>query len=289
MENREEIKDGVKQRIIEFMAEQITKEDSFASLKSELIEELFTKKQTKTTVVKDGPTRDLDTFGTVATKAESSLQALKDKQAEFYKKIINAKLGIGANENIIKLIKGLQDKESVSYSDVIDQLSGKRIDSYVEHITDPRLKGTLTQATIARTKETVLKELKEVLANPFSSTLEFSVNNYINEDNFYKTYLVNDKTKDLKFQCSYVYNNSTNHSYIDNLSVDSKGLLIYGEELGIPFALDAIDLIDKADLTKDKAAKAVERSLKRSASGIEIKKPVRKKANLKKPSTKGKK
>ncbi len=45
MEKREELKDGVKQRLIEFMADQIVKEESFTELKNELIGELLVKKE----------------------------------------------------------------------------------------------------------------------------------------------------------------------------------------------------------------------------------------------------
>src|ERR1035437_4714800 len=45
MEQRQKLKDSVKQRVIEFMAEQIAKEESFLDLKSELVDELLVKKE----------------------------------------------------------------------------------------------------------------------------------------------------------------------------------------------------------------------------------------------------
>lgn len=45
MEQRKQLKDSVKQKVIEFMAEQITKEESFLDLKTELVDELFITKE----------------------------------------------------------------------------------------------------------------------------------------------------------------------------------------------------------------------------------------------------
>lgn len=282
MENREEIKNGVKQRVIEFMAEQITTEDSFAKLKSELIEEFFSKKETKQ-IIKDEKPKDLtslledrfmdkkivpptDTFGASAIKANSSLEAIKDRQLEFNKKIINAKLGLGVNQNIINIIKNIQDKDSTSYADVLDYLSGNSVPNYNDSIVDPRLKGQLSHGNIDRLRTAAMTDLKEIISNPFANDLEFVVKHDINEDNYHKSYLVNDKNKDFKLECSYVYNKKLNHKYIDKFSVDSKGILLHGEELEIPFAIEAMDLMMIAEKIRDKAIKALERTVKQETS-----------------------
>lgn len=308
MENREEIKNGVKQRVIEFMAEQITTEDSFAKLKSELIEEFFSKKETKP-VIKDEKPTDLktmlenrflenklvpptDTYGASAIKSESSLQAIKDRQASYYKKIIDAKLGVGVNQNIINVIKNIQDKDSKSYADVLDYLSGKNVPSYNNSIIDPRLKGELSHENIERLRTAAMADLKDTLSNPFANDLEFVVKHDINEDNYHKSYFVNDKNKDFKLECSYIYNKKLNHKYIDKFFVDSKGVLLHGEELEIPFAIEAMDLMVIAEKIRDKAIKALERTVKQETSKKESPKktiPNKKLATTaKKPQVKGK-
>lgn len=275
MENREEIKDGVKQRIIEFMAEQITNEESFINLKSELIEELFYKKETKK--IEPEPAKNLDTFTNVASKAETSLQKLKERQAEHYKKIIDVKLGRNTNENVQKLIKELQDKDSTSYSDVIEQLDGKNIPEYKDFFTDPRLNGLLTKEKIDAFKVNSMAALKDSLLNPFSDNLSTRIQYHTHEDNYYKSYNVHDKEKDFKFDCSYIYNKNNNQKYIDKFQVDSKGFLLHGEELGIPFAIEAMELIDQAEVVRQKAIKTIERNAKRNSKVQESKSRARNK------------
>lgn len=304
MENREEIKNGVKQRVIEFMAEQITKEDSFASLKSELIEEFFSKKETKT-ATKEEPSSDLsslltdrilskkivppvDTFGASAIKAENSLQAIKDRQLEFNKKIINAKLGLGVNQNIINIIKGLQDKDSSSYTDVFKYLSGENVPNYNESFIDPRLRGELSHGNIERLRDAAMVDLKEILSNPFANDLEFVIKHNINGDNYSKSYVVNDKNKNFRLDCSYVYNKALNHKYIDKFSIDSKGILLHGEELEIPFAIEAMDLMTKAEKIREKAIKALERTVKKESVKKEPIKKAPIKHSIKKPQVKSK-
>lgn len=45
MENRQEIKENVKRRIVEFMAEEIIKEDIYFQLKQEIVNELLDAKR----------------------------------------------------------------------------------------------------------------------------------------------------------------------------------------------------------------------------------------------------
>lgn len=266
MEQREEIKDGVKQRIIEFMAEQITKEESFIDLKSELVEELFRKKEIKAPIIKNEPLRDLSTFSVVATKAEDSLQKIKDRQAEYYKKILDVKLGKATNENVQRLIKQLQDKDSTSYLDVLDQLNGKKVPDYNEFIIDPLLKTDFNSEKRQELQDSSLSTLKEILVNPFSNSLEAHVNYYSNEENYRKEYSVFDKNQNFRFECCYVYNKATNQKYIDKFSVDSKGFLLSGDELGIPFAIAAMDLVDQAEETRQAAIKMIEKKSRKPAT-----------------------
>jgi hypothetical protein len=268
MEQREEIKDGVKQRIIEFMAEQITKEESFIDLKSELVSELFKKKESKIQVSQTTEAKDLDTFSKVSVASESALEKIKEKQASYYKKILDVKLGRGTNENVQKLIKELRDKDSSTYSDVLEQLNGNKLQDYKEFIIDPRLRGELPNEKQSELRASSLTALADILSNPFSKTLDMSVQSYTNEENYYKTYSVNDKIQNFKFDCSYVYNNTTKQTYFDRFQVDSKGFLLFGEELGIQFALDAIALIDQAESIKDEAISLIEKR----AEGTNIKK-----------------
>lgn len=272
MENREEIKDGVKQRIIDFMAEQITREESFANLKAELITELFAKKTVTTKVVNES-SQDLDTFTVVAAKAEDSLQKIKDRQAEYYKKIIDVKIGKGTNENVQRLIRQLNDSDSTTYSDVIEQLDGKKMMDYKEFIIDPTLKGDLTEEKKQNLRNLSLSALKKKLEHPFTGTLEIDVLCQTNEGNYYKSYMAHDKIENFTFKCSYVYNEFTKNKHIDSFYVDSKGFLLTGNDLGIPFAIEAMNLIDEAEIVRQKAIDMVEKSNKRKAARI---KPTRK-------------
>lgn len=260
MEQREEIKSGVKQKVIEFMAEQITREDSFSSLKSELITEFFSKKEIK--IENSSTPGNLSSFEFVATKAEDSLQKIKDRQAEYYKKIIDVKLGKNTNINIQKIIKQLQDKDSTSYADILQQLDGKNIPDYNDFIIDPKLKSDFTEGNKQRFRDSSLSIMKEIMANPFSDTLSSTIRYYTNEHNYRKEYNVSDKNINFTFECSYVYNSITNQKYIDSILVDSKGFLLTGDELGIPFAIDAMELMDKSEVVRQKAIKNLERKTK---------------------------
>ena len=266
MEKREEIKDGIKQRIIELMSEQITKEESFADLKSEVIEEFFHKKETKTPVVNESPKPLTDTFSFVAAKAEDSLQKIKERQAEYYKKIVDVKLGKNTNENIQRLIKQLQDTDSTSYADILQKLDGRDIPDYNEFIIDPRLKSDFTETKKEELRVLSLDTLEKIMSNPFSKTLEAKVSYFSNEDNYRKEYSAYDSEQNFRFECSYTYNKETNQKYIDKFSVDSKGFLLTGAELGIPFAIEAMYIMDQAEQKRQDAIDIVEGKTKRKPS-----------------------
>lgn len=287
------------------MAEQIATEDSFASLKSELIEEFFSKKEIKPAIKDENPTdlktlldktffdkkfvSSTDTFGASVIKANNSLEAIKDRQLEFNKKIINAKLGLGVNQNIINIIKNIQDKDSTSYADVLDYLSGNGVPNYNDLIFDPRLKGELSNGNIERLGIAAMNDLKEILSNPFANNLEFVVKHDINGDNYHKSYIVNDKNKNFKLECSYVYNKNLNHKYIDKFSVDSKGILLHGEELEMPFAIEAMDLMAHTEKIRDKTIKTFEITVKQKSLKKEVHQKkiiIKKETIVKKPQPK---
>ena len=262
MEQREKLKDSVKQKVVEFMAEQIAKEESFLDLKSELIEELFIKKEVKTIEIKSDTPVNLSAFELIATKAEDSLQKIKDNQFNSYKKLIDIKLGRNTSEKTIKLLRQLQDKDLTSYADIIEELEGKKIPAYNDFIIDPKLKFDFTEVQKQKARKSSLGIMKEIMENPFSDTLNSTVRAHSNEDNYYKEYNVNDKSKNFSFECSYVYNNATKQKYIDKLSVDSKGFLLNGEELGIQFGISAMELIDQAEVVRQKVIESLEKKPK---------------------------
>lgn len=268
MEQRQEIKDGVKQRLIEYMTEQITKEESFLELKSELIEELLAKKEIK----KPTPTsynpsflspigpKNPDTFGLVSAKAESALEQLKEKQAERFKKLIDVKLGKGTNENVIKMIKNLHEENSESYSDLIDMLENKNIPDYAESFKDPLLKRDFDENAKQLYRESTMNVLKSILRNPINKDLDvFNIHSESNGNNYVKTYTVENKSENFVFKCTYNFHAATKHKFVTELYADSKGFKLFGEELGLPFAIQAMEIIDTAENLRQEAVKFVEK------------------------------
>lgn len=271
MEKREEIKDGVKQRLIEFMAEQITKEESFAELKSELIEEFLVGKRIKTPTIEktvkdlsditntglppmfESETRFTDTL--FDRMAESKKQADKfindkaSKNSELIRKIFDIKTGKDP-VNLKKFMDTELEKDSQSYKDIISLIEGDNLkESYKpENFTDYSLRynyRTMSDEQKKMIRDTNLYLLKKSLENKIDNEFYiFDVKTFNQEENIRKEYLVENKIDKFKFCCSYVFNNQTKETYIDRLYIDVGGLLIQNEDLGVTFAVEAIRIMD---------------------------------------------
>jgi len=276
MEKREEIKDGVKQRLIEFMAEQITKEESFADLKSELIQEFLFEKKIKNAVVEKTTenltnlnlTNKLDgTFlermAASKEQADQFINNKMDKQGELIKKIFDIKTG---NEpvNLKKFMNTELEKDSTKYKDVIEMIEGDGLkETYKPEVfNDYMLRHNYSEDVRTEMRKRNLFLLKRSLGNqPDGEFHIFNVKSFSEGDNERKEYLVDNKVNKFKLTCSYIHNTKTKEKYIDTLSVDSGGFLIQNEDLGVHFAIQAIELMDDANTIKQESAKNIKEKL----------------------------
>jgi len=289
MEKREEIKDGVKQRLIEFMAEQITKEDSFADLKSELIEEFLVDKKIKNVVVEktidslsdmnigsktlaDNKFSDYSTntlFDKMAKSKEAADKFINDKvdkQGELIRKIFDIKTGKDP-VNLKKFMDTALEKDSDSYKEIIDLIEGNKLkDSYnPESFTDYSLRynyRSMSEEQKKHMRDTNIYLLKKSLENKIDNEFYiFNVKTFNQGENLRREYLVENKINKFKFECSYVFNNETKETYIDRLYIDAGGLLIQNEDLGVPFAIEALEIMDSVHQIKEEADKETENKL----------------------------
>jgi len=286
MEKREEIKDGVKQRLIEFMAEQITKEDSFADLKSELIQEFLIEKKIKNVVV-EKTIDDLsdmrirsNAFSNTASltdtlfdrmakskeDADKFINEKTNKHGNLIKKIFDIKTG---NEpvNLKKFMDTELEKDSKTYNEIIELIEGGRVKEIYnpENFTDYSLRynyGKMTKEQKDELINTNLYLIKRSIENPINDEFHnFEVKAFKEGENIRKEYLIENKIDKFKFVCSYVYNSSTNQTYIDRLYVDSAGLLIQNEDLGTVFAIEALNIMDAAEKIRKEGFETVKEKL----------------------------
>jgi len=286
MEKREEIKDGVKQRLIEFMAEQITKEDSFADLKSELIQEFLIEKKIKNVVV-EKTIDDLsdmrirsNAFSNTASltdtlfdrmakskeDADKFINEKTNKHGNLIKKIFDIKTG---NEpvNLKKFMDTELEKDSKTYNEIIELIEGGRVKEIYapENFTDYSLRynyGKMTKEQKDELINTNLYLIKRSIENPINDEFHnFEVKTFSEGENIRKEYLIENKVDKFKFVCSYVYNSPTNQTYIDRLYVDSAGLLIQNEDLGTLFAIEALNIMDAAEKIRKEGFETVKEKL----------------------------
>ncbi len=128
MEQRKEIKDGVKQRLIEFMTEQITKEESFVDLKNELIEELLIKKQ-----IEEPVKESLEEVLENAKQTEENLSNIQRFGFPFNKQAIEDRLITMAEE------KGLQQSfitKKRNAKETIEQIQEGKLPSGLKGFTE---------------------------------------------------------------------------------------------------------------------------------------------------------
>jgi len=299
MEKREEIKDGVKQRLIEFMAEQITKEDSFSDLKSELIQEFLIEKKIKNTItekttenlsdlrfkiknslddiIKENSKANTESknrfdgtlFDKMAKSKEETdkfISKKMDKQGDLIKKIFDIKTG---NEpvNLKKFMDTELEKDSKTYSEIIELIEGGKVKEIYapENFTDYSLRynyGKMTKEQKDELVNTNLYLIKRSLENPQNDEFHnFEVKTFNEGENIRKEYLIENKIDKFKFVCSYVYNSSTNETYIDRLYVDSAGLLIQNEDLGTLFAIEALNIMSAAEKIRKDGLKIVKEKI----------------------------
>jgi hypothetical protein len=294
MEKREEIKDGVKQRLIEFMAEQITKEDSFADLKSELIQEFLIEKKIKNNITEKTIENlsDLSAFDDIVKKnskvntgdknrfdgtlfdrmakskedADKFINEKTNKHGNLIKKIFDIKTG---NEpvNLKKFMDTELEKDSKTYNEIIELIEGGRVKEIYapENFTDYSLRynyGKMTKEQKDELINTNLYLIKRSIENPINDEFHnFEVKTFSEGENIRKEYLIENKVDKFKFVCSYVYNSPTNQTYIDRLYVDSAGLLIQNEDLGTLFAIEALNIMDAAEKIRKEGFETVKEKL----------------------------
>lgn len=246
MEKLDEIKDGVKNRLIDLMAEQITKEESFAQLKDELVVEFFTKKVQNTKIV-NRTIGNLFEENFVTSRAKNRFE----RRAEFEEDVQNIKSG-KAPMDLRKFMSTELDQDSSTYKQLFELLEN---DKKIRPEFDELLTNIHNKERIDRIKNESLNTIKEFTESPMDSNFgTFEVRSFNNGDNYYKTYSLQNKLKKFTFACSYVHNNVTNENLIDNLYIDSSGYVITNEELGITFAISSMEMLDKADSLRQKAA-----------------------------------
>lgn len=250
MEKREEIKDGVKQRLIEFMAEQITKEESFVDLKNELIQELLTKKTIKRPIIDEAVESLFDKFKQVASEKNKKFEFNRE---EFTKRINDIKTG---KEDLdLKTFITDTGNYSDTHKDILKLLEDKGAQEFytVDNFDEPKLKYTFSKFNTEKFKEINLESIQKHSDNyiPNSELCGFEIKEFINGENLYKTYELFNKLEKFKFSCSFVYNKEKEEKYIDKLLVDSAGLLLANEDLGIPFAIKAMEIMEKAKISID--------------------------------------
>jgi len=243
MEKREEIKDGVKQRLIEFMAEQITKEESFTDLKDEFIQEFLSKKTNTKPLISEDVQPLIDKL---TSKVEQFRKNRFENKESTIQKIDNIKTG-KEKLNLKQFIKETGNY-SDTHKDILKLLEEKQEFYNVDSFEDPKLKYIFSDFNKEKFKNVNLGLIQKYIESyvPNSELYEFEIKEFTNGDNCYKTYDLANKLEKFKFSCSFVYNKEKEEKYIDRLFIDSAGLLLANDDLGIPFAVEAMEIMEKS-------------------------------------------
>jgi hypothetical protein len=250
MEQNLEIKNAVKQKVIEFMAEQITKESGFAELKNEIVTEMFYKKEIEAPVVSNEKTELKPETTTFPTVGINPIDEKNKKMAELWEKIKNWKSG-GFPKN---LIDAHSTKKNTSleeaYEDILKNMAS---DGYVykpEYFQDYLLKTSFTESQKTLFRENVLKALRErefttsivktVINNKISRVI-YKAENNSNKNNIDE---ITGKYKILKINIFSNILTETKNLVIDTACIELDGMIMMNEDVGLETLSEVINIIE---------------------------------------------
>lgn len=251
MEQNTEIKNAVKQRVIEFMAEQITKETGFADLKNEIITEMFSKKEVEAPVISNEKTElKAETKPVIPTIGINPIDEKNKKMAELWEKIKDWKSG-GFPKNLIDAHSAKKNtSHEEAYEDILKSMAS---DGYVykpEYFKDYLIKTSFTEAQKNLFRENVLKILKE---KEFTASVVKTVINDKISRVVYKAEIIPDKSVEDKITGKYknfkvnILSNilsDTKNLVIDTACIELEGVTMMNDDIGLETLSKVINTIE---------------------------------------------
>lgn len=269
MENRQEIKENVKRRIVEFMAEEIIKEDIYFQLKQEIVNELLDAKRKiepkeEKKEINDDSVVQFGDFIFNKGYVTKKLETLKEEKIETLKNEKSDKDDIMKDRAafIEKLKRGPINPKYFETLDFHQDSSpdseeiANNFDKYSKYDKDENKLENLTFKFEGFEKENIKAK---ILDNLSSSSINFKSNRLNNSEGYSDKFILTikgipeDKTKkapeELKFRLiiSLTYKESTNSYIIDDFNVLLDNLFIDGSEFDLEYITAILFIIKELE------------------------------------------